>query len=562
MTRSRTSRVVATATALVGALALTACGANDQPQQGAADQAKAERGGVLRILGESQSLNFDPAKSSSLPITSLALVHRRLTGWLNEPGQDAKVVPDLGDTGKTDDGGKTWTFTLKEGLKYADGTPIKADDVKWGVERSYAPAFSGGLGYHKQLIEGGSDYRGPFEGQRLDSIKVPDDRTIVFTLSRPYGDWPWVASTPAFAPVPSGKGAEADYSDHAVASGPYKVEKYQKGVEARLVRNENWDSATDELRGGLPDEILFQLGQDTSVISQRLTADSGDDRFAFGSSFVSPAQLAQLAGNPSAKQRLVTSKTGALAYLALNTQKAPFDNPKVRQAVQYAVDKTSYQIASAGNAELAGDVATTLITQGIAGREQFDLYQTKPSGDPEKAKSLLAEAGFPNGISGLEFLVSQTNNYPEKAEAVQAALVKAGIQSEIRVLESDAYTAESRADNPNYALTLSSWQPDFPSANANIQPLFDSKEIGQGGYNLSRYSNPEVDQLIAAAQATVDPVEAGKKWVELDRKILADSPVVPLIYTRNSFLHGSKVADFRIADFPAYPNYARVGLLK
>ncbi|MEJ2855679.1 MULTISPECIES: ABC transporter substrate-binding protein [unclassified Saccharothrix] len=556
MTRRRLAVAV-----LTSALALSACGANDKPQTNA--DTAAARGGTLRILSDGQTVNYDPAKSSSLAITSLGLVHRRLTAWHNKPGEQAKVVPDLADTGKTTDGGKTWTFTLQEGLKFSDGTPITSEDVKWGVQRSFAPAFSGGLGYHKQLIEGGDTYRGPFEGAELKGIETPDPRTIKFTLVRPYGDWPWVVSTPAFAPVPKGKGAEADYAEHPVASGPYQLAEYQKGVKARLTRNPNWDQAKDQVRAALPDEIVWQLGQDASVISQRLVADAGDDKAAFGSSFVSAAQLAQLANNTSAKERVVTSKSGALAYLALNTEKAPLNNPKVREAFQYAVDKAAFQIASAGTPALAGDVATTLITEGIAGREKFDLYPAQPSGDPEKAKKLLAEAGFPTGLSGLDFVVSKSNNGPDKAQAIQAGLARAGIQTTIRTLDGDAYTEEtSGAAAAKFDLTLASWQPDFPSANANIQPLFQSSEIGGGGYNLSRYRNAEVDALIGEAQATVDPAEAGKKWAALDKKILQDSPVVPLIYTRNSFLRGSKVANLFIADFPAYPNYLQVGLSK
>jgi len=549
------------AVVLLGALGVSACGANDQKPSGGT--AKAEKGGTLRILSESRTINFDPAKSQSLAIATLGLVHRRLTGWQNAVGQPVKVVPDLADTGKTTDNGRTWTFTLQDGLKFSDGTPITSADVKWGVERSFAPAFGGGLGYHKALLVGGSDYKGPFEGKELDSIETPDPKTITFKLSRPYGDWPWVASTPAFAPVPKGKGAEADYAEHAVASGPYQIAGYQKGVEAKLSRNTHWEAAKDQVRAGLPDEVVIQLGQDASVVSQRLAADSGDDKFAFGSSFVSPAQLAQLQANPSAKSRVVTSKSGAVSYLALNTQKAPLDNVKVRQAFQYAVNKAAYQVASAGTAALAGDTASTLITQGIEGREQFDLYPAKPEGDPDKAKQLLAEAGLPNGLDNLQLVLNKSNNQTDKAEAIQAALAKANIKVNIRSLEEDAYETETNLSaNPTYDITLSSWQPDFPSANANIQPLFASSEIGNGGYNLSRYSNPEVDKLIEEAQSTVDPAEAGKKWAAIDKRILQDSPVVPLIYTRNSFIHGSKVGDFFIADFPAYPNYLQVGLTK
>ncbi|MFE5565884.1 ABC transporter substrate-binding protein [Amycolatopsis japonica] len=541
---------------------LTACGANDKPAQTGGE---VKPGGTVRLLNDSATQQYDPAKSGSLVVTALGLVHRRLTSWKVAPGQDTTIIPDLAtDTGRPTEGGKTWTFTLKDNVKYSDGSPIKSQDIKWGLERTYAAAFSGGLTYHKDLLSPGLAYKGPFEGgKELDSIETPDDKTIVFHLARPYGDWNWIASTPAFSPVPKGKGQEADYGNHPVASGPYVLEKYERGKEARLVRNPHWDRATDDTRKANPDTIVFQLGQDTSVISKRLIEDSGDDQSAFSIPFASPAQLAQIQANPSAKSRVVTSESGALAYLTLNTQRGKLVDPKVRQAFQYAVDKAAYQVASAGNAQLAGDIATTLITPGLQGREQFDLYPAPPSGDPEKAKKLLAEAGLPNGLDGLVLATRNENSYPEKAAAIQAALARANIKITIKALDEDTYTSEVDTKGiSDYDLTLTSWQPDIPSANANIQPLFQSTEIGNGGVNESRYDNPEVDRLITEAQATLDPAEAGKKWAALDKKILSDSPVVPLIYTRNSFLHGSKFGNVVIGRFPAYPDYRQFGLIQ
>ncbi|MFD9889388.1 ABC transporter substrate-binding protein [Amycolatopsis sp. NPDC059027] len=548
--------------AVVAATALTACGANDQPS-GQAGSVK--QGGTIYLLSDAPSQQYDPAKSSNLVVSALSFVHRRLTSWKVAPGQDTTIVPDLAtDTGTPSEGGKTWTFTLKDNLKYSDGTPIRAEDVKWGLERSFAAPFSGGLSYHKDLLSPGLAYKGPFDGgKELDTIQTPNDKTIVFHLSRPYGDWNWVASTPAFAPVPKGKGAEPNYGDHPITSGPYQVEKYERGKEARLVRNPNWDRKSDDTRQANPDTIVTQLGQDTTVISKRLIDDSGNDQAAFGLSFASPAQLAQIQASASAKSRLVTSESGALAYLSLNTQRGKLTDPKVRKAFQYAVDKAAYQVASAGSARLAGDIATTLITPGIAGREQFDLYPAKPEGDPEKAKQLLAEAGLPNGLDGLVLATKNENSFPEKAAAIQASLARAGIKITIKALDEDTYTSEVDTKGlSDFDLTLTSWQPDIPSANANIQPLFQSTEIGNGGYNESRYNNPEVDRLITEAQATIDPAAAAKKWVELDKKILADSAVVPLIYTRNSFLHGSKFGNVVIGRFPAYADHRQFGLIQ
>ena len=556
-------RLVAAAGATTGAGALlAACNANNTGA-GSGSGSTNTPGGTLYVLVDNSSYHFDPAKSSSLATTILGLVHRRLTTWNIETGKDATVLPDLAtDTGRTTDGGKTWTFTLRDNLVLSDGTPITAQTIKWGVERSFAAAFSGGLGYHKSLLAGGSSYTGPFSGASLASIETPDDKTIVFHLVRPYGDWPWIVSTPAFAPVPVGKGTDASFDQKPITSGPYQISAYNSGVSATLTRNPHWTAAADPVRTALPDSVVLQLAQDDSVISQRLIADSGNDQYAISYSFVAPAQLAQVQGNASARSRVVTSDAGSIIYLALNTQKGPLANPAVRQAFQYAVDRTAFQVASAGTVALAGPVATTLITPGIAGREVYDLYPTAPAGDPAKARQLLAQAGFPNGLPTLDFVVSTENNFADKAQAVAAALTKAGIQTKLRTLDYDTWYAEVTANQVSYDLTLASWQPDFPSPNANIEPLYASSEIGGGGYNLSRYANPEVDQLIEAAQATVDPAQAGQKWAAVDKRIMQDAPIVPLIYARNSFLHGSKVDNFFVADFPSYPNYLKIGLAK
>lgn len=550
--------VAGTATG-VGVL-LTACNANPS-QASAAAGTTTKPGGTLYALYDGSNTHFDPAQSQSLATTTSGLVHRRLTAWDLPVGQVAKVAPDLAtDTGRSSDNGTTWTYTLKDGLAFSDGSPITSADVKWGIERTFDPAFSLGLSYHKTLLAGGDTYTGPFSGKSLDSIETPDTKTIVFHLTRPYGDWPWIASLVTLSPVPHGKGTDATYDHNPITSGPYQVSTYQSGVQIVLTRNPHWNRATDQVRLGLPDKIVVQMSQDDSVISQRLVADSGNDQASFGESFVDPAQLAQVQGNPAAKARVVTSQAGAVAFLAMNTQRGVFTDVAVRKAFQYAVSRTSFQVATAGAAALAGPVATTLITPGIAGREVYDLYPTGADGDPDKAKQMLAAAGHANGISGLTLLVSTANNGAALAQSVAAALARAGIAVTLHPLDDQTFYSTVTANTVDYDLTLASWQPDFPSANANIQPLYQSSQIGNGGFNLARYSNTEVDGMIEDAQATVDPVAAGKKWAAVDKRIMQDAPIVPLIYTRNSFLHGSKVDNFEVPSFPAYPNYLKLGV--
>ncbi|TDD20406.1 ABC transporter substrate-binding protein [Kribbella turkmenica] len=554
----RITRAVAVAAAL--ALAVAACNANNQSTPGGGTTAAAEAGGTFHVLSTSKEISLDPAKSQNLGTSTIHLVLRGLTSWKTSPDKAAELVPDLAtDTGQVTDGGKTWTYELKPGLKYADGSPIVAADIKYGIERSFAPELSGGLGYHKSLLVGGDKYSGPYKGAQLASVETPDDSTIVFRLNKPFGDWPWVVSMPAFSPVP--KAADKDpahYGEDPVASGPYQVKSYAPGSKLELERNPNWDKATDEARTGLPDAIVLDMGLQPDVVNQRLIADAGDDKFAASTGVSVPAALIPtVTGNPAVKSRVATSPSGALQYLAMNTKRPALANPEVRKAIQYAVDKQAVQVAE-GGPEYGGEIATTLITPGIEGYEKYDLYPAPPQGDPEKAKSMLAAAG----VSNLN-LVMVAENLPTNlavAQAIQQGLKRAGITVSIRPLDYEPLTDLVTGNKPDFDLTVSSWLPDFPSALGNIQPLFASSEAGNGGYNMSRYSNPAVDTAIAAATAEPDRSTAAGQWTAIDKQIMADSPVVPLIYARNAFLHGSKVQNFFLPPYPPYPNVLTVGL--
>jgi peptide/nickel transport system substrate-binding protein len=554
----RTTRAVAAAAVL--ALAVTACNANNKSGPTAGSTAAAEQGGILHLLSTSKEISLDPAKSQNLGTSTIHLVLRGLTSWKTSPDKAAEIVPDLAtDTGKASDGGKTWTYTLKPGLKYADGSPIVAADIKYGVERSFAPELSGGLGYHKALLVGGDKYTGPYKGKELASIETPDDSTIVFKLSKSFGDWPWIVSMPAFSPVP--KKADTDpahYGEKPVASGPYQVKSYAPGSKLELERNPNWDKASDPARTGLPDSIVFDMGLQADVVNQRLIADSGDDKFAATTGTSVPAALIpRVTGDPAVKARLATSPSGALEYLAMNNKRPGLANPAVRKAIQYAVDKQAVQVAE-GGPEYGGEIATTLITPGMDGYSKFDLYPAPPAGDPEKAKSMLAAAGVKN----LSLVIAADADNTKSAEAIQQGLKRAGITVTIKPYDSATLTDVVTGPKGDYDLAVSSWLPDFPSAIGNIQPLFASSEIGNGGYNLSRYSNPKVDSAIAAATGEADPAKAAAQWGALDKQILADSPLVPLIYARNAFLHGSKVQNFYLPPYPPYPNTLIVGLSK
>jgi peptide/nickel transport system substrate-binding protein len=408
------------------------------------------------------------------------------------------------------------------------------------------------------LLVGGEKYQGPFDGKQLDSIQTPDDRTIVFQLNKSSGDWPWIASMPAFAPVPKKDENIQHYGDNPMASGPYQVSSLKQGSTLVLKRNPHWDRGTDPVRTAQPDTIVYTMGLDPTVINQRLIADQGKDRNAVSSANVPAALLPKVLGNPSVAERLATSPSGALSYLSINVTHPPLNNLQVRQALEYAVNKKAVQVA-AGGAKIGGELASTLITPGIPGYQSYDKYPAEETGDLAKAKSLLSQAGHASGIS-LTLLTQNDSIHLAEAQAVQSGLTAAGINVRLKPEDSDSFYADAGAAKGDYDLVLLGWLPDYPSATGNIAPLFDSSQIGNGNYNSSHYSNPAVDKLIAQASAETDQATAQALWGQADRMIMADAPVVPLLYARNAFLRGSAVANFFAPPYPPYADMLVVGL--
>jgi peptide/nickel transport system substrate-binding protein len=535
---------LAAAAIAAAALLLTGCSSNTP------STSSSSGGGTLTILTPATTISLDPASSQNLATTTLGLLDRRLTTWEVQPGKDAKVVPDLAtDTGVSSNGGKTWTYTLKSGLKFSNGTPITSQDVKYGIERSFSNQLQGGLSYHKTLLVGGDAYHGPFDGQSLASIETPNDKTIVFQLNTAFGDWPWIVSMPAFSPVLESNGNPATYAKAPITTGPYKVQKIQDGTSLTLVRNSYWSKSTDKARTASADKVVFLESQNQSTAVQNLIGDSGQFTNAFDAQYLGASDLVSVNASADAKKRVATSAAGPIQYLAINTKRV--SNLDVRKALEYAVDKKSYLIASGG--AQAGTLASTLITPGIAGRVDYNLYKAPAGGDVAKAKSLLSQAG----VSSLKLTLLTQNDSASlaQAQAIQQGLKRVGITVTLRPEDANTFYTDAGADNPTFDLAMFGWQPDFPSANANISPLFESSQIGNGNFNVSQYDSPAVDSAITKAQAEIDPQKAQQEWAAVDKQIMADAPIVPLIYAKQSFLRGSGVGNFFIPSFPAYPDY-------
>ncbi|MFF4351783.1 ABC transporter substrate-binding protein [Streptomyces sp. NPDC001530] len=564
-----TRRVAAVSVSLVVAAGAAACGPKDNDAKDAGGDSKPQKGGTLTVLNASPQEDFDPARlytsgGGNVP----SLVFRTLTTRNRESGAaGAEVVPDLAtDTGRPSKNATVWTYTLKKGLKYEDGTPITSADIKYGIERSFAAELSGGAPYLRDWLIGGADYQGPYKDKKgLDSIETPDDLTIVFHLDKPEGEFPYLATQTQFAPVPKAKDTGTKYEEHPVSSGPYKVVKNENdGERLTLERNTYWSAATDAERKAYPDKIDVRSGLDSSVINQRLSASQGADATAVTTDTnLGPAELAKVTGDKELASRVGTGHFGYTNYIAFNPKVKPFDNPKVRQAISYAIDRTSV-INAAGGSSLAEAATTYLPNQKSFGYTPYDHFPAGKSGNPAKAKELLTEAGYKNGLT-VTLTHSNDKDFetsPEIATAIQDALKKAGITVKLQGLEINDYKDKIHSVKTEPGFFLAHWGADWPSGGPFLAPIFDGRQIVQDGanFNTGFLNDKSVNEEIDAINKLTDLDEAAKRWGALDKKIGEQALTVPLFHPVYKRLYGSAVKNIVISDWTGVLDISQVAV--
>ncbi|MBB5630657.1 ABC transporter substrate-binding protein [Sphaerisporangium krabiense] len=522
------------------AIAVSACGGGGAPASsgGTAATGAAGKGGTLTILSNQDFSHLDPARNWTMPHMDfgIRLLYRTLTTFKAEPGAGGtRIVPDLAtDLGTPSQGGKVWTFTLKSGLKYEDGTPIVADDVKYNVERSFAPELPGGPNYAQLYLADAEGYKGPLKGERLKSIETPDEKTIVFRLKRPVAEFSYTVTLPTFAPVPKTKEAGEQYDNRPFSSGPYKIQSYDRGKELVLVRNANWDPATDPVRKAYPDKIVMKQGLRQSVIDDRLIDSRGEDATAVTYSDVTAASLAKVLPRPEVKARMVGEISGCTDMIGFNTAKAPFDDPRMRQAVHFALDKQALQTAQ-GGPDMA-EIATSYLPPALSGGRAQDVYGLPPTGDVEKAKALL-------GGRTLDVAMTVSTGEKSLGEAVQSSLKRAGINVTLNPVDPSVYydTIGDTAKSPE--MFTYGWCPDYPSGATFLPMLFDGRTIVEKGNsgNVWQFKDKAVEARIDEIQAMTDTGAAATAWAELDRRIMRSSPAVPTLWDKKPLLVGTGV---------------------
>ncbi|MCG7527367.1 ABC transporter substrate-binding protein [Streptomyces sp. OfavH-34-F] len=506
-----------------------------------------EKGGTLKLEMSDEPDSLDPGNTYYGWVQNFARLYgRTLTTFKPAAGKEGlEIVPDLAESlGKPSADAKTWTYTLKKGLKFEDGSPITSKDVKYAIERSnFAPeALSNGPTYFKAHLVGGDKYKGPYKDKNPDgiaSIETPDDHTIVFKLKDAFADFDYLATFSQTAPVPAAKDKGADYVKNIVSSGPYKFESYEEGRGATLVRNDQWDPKTDPIRPALPNKVTvrFKVKQETvdsNLIADNITVDGAGTG-------VAPATQPDVLTKPNLKKQTDNSYAGATSYIGLNVNVKPFDNIHCRKAVQWGIDKASVQAAQGGDPK--GDVATTLLPPTVNGYTKFDLYESAGhKGDEAKAKDELKQCGHPNGF---DTKISARSDRPAEmamVTAVQASLKKIGVNAEIKSYPAGKYFSNF-AGNPSYVhsnklgMIMSAWGADWPTGFGFLDQIINGSAIKpSGGNNVQELDDPTINKMLNEGIANTDDAARAKTWGEVDKAVAENASVVPLIYRKNLLL--------------------------
>jgi peptide/nickel transport system substrate-binding protein len=533
-----------------------------------------KKGGTLKMANNSDIDSFDPARSYYAWAWNFEKSYyaRTLVTNTPKPGKDAVLLqPDLAQAMPEISADKlTYTFKLKSGLKFEDGTPITSKDVKYGIERIFAQdVLSGGPTYLVSFLDQGQNYPGPYKDTDpnklgLKSVTTPDDSTIVFKLQKPFGDFSYLLSMPGAGPVPKAHDTGEKYANKPISSGPYKFQSIELGKKAVLVRNPNWDPSTDPIRKALPDEIDLALQLDPNEIDSQLMDGTLD--IDTGQVGVQQAAQAKILLQPDLKKNADAPVTGFIRYFAISTKVPPFDNIHCRLAVQYAADKGALQTAR-GGADAGGAIATNMLPPNILGHDDnLDPFNTK-SGKPQvdKAKAELQQCGKPNGFKTV-IAARNKGKEPKSAEALQQALGQVGIQATLDVSDASAYFRSTVGSPSNvhakgYGIMTVGWGADFPTPYGFLQVLVDGRAIQpSGNNNYSELNDPEINSLIDQARAEPDAKKAAAIWAQINSKVMDTGTQLPFVYDKALNYRNPKMTNVFVDPYFGMYNFSALGV--
>ena len=517
-------------------------------------------GGTLRVVSADVD-SLDPQRSYLPGVWNLMRLYTRtLVTYASARGRTGELVPDLAtDLGKPSKDGRSWTFTLRKGLKFENGRPITSRDVKYGIERSFASdVVVGGPTYVVDLLDDPANpYPGPYQDPTrnhlgLSTIQTPDDATIVFKLRSPQPDFPYVMALPSSSPVPAASDTRAKYGLDPVSSGPYAITSVDPVAGIVLDRNKQWDPTTDKVRTALPDRIVVRTGLSGLERDQALLAGSADVDIS-GAGVQTPT-TARTTGDDGAalRQRIDDVTTGAVRMLALPTTVAPLDDPHCRAAVAAALDRRALQGLLGGAADAVR--SSELWPHGLPGGPS----EPDPRPDPTAARAALKACGKPHGFSTVLAVVDAPATV-DLAHGVAEQLGRVGITVKVQPLDASTFYAIDVGKPANvvkqgYGMVLTTWTADFPTPGSFLAPLLDDRAHRKvGNTDYAQLNDPTIDALIDKARAAGDAGTARARWRDVAAAARATSAYLPLAETRVQLVAGERLRNGLV--MPPYGGY-------
>lgn len=534
----------------------------------------AEKGGTLKFANSGDWDSLDPADTYyGYSWNFIRNYGRSLVVFKAAPGAEgAKLVPDLAEAlGVPSDDAKTWTYKIRAGLKYEDGTPITSKDVKYGVLRSLdKDVFPNGPTYFNDFLAVEKDYKGPYKSKGVETkaIETPDDLTIVFHLKQAFSGMDYFAQLPATIPVPAAKDTGAKYKERVFSSGPYKFDKNNLGKDFSMVRNENYDPATDPDSGrkALPDTITVALNVNSDDIDNRL--QSGDLDVGIEGSGVGPAAQGKILSDEKLKANSDSAAIARLWYTAINMDVAPLDNIECRKAILFGVDKTGYQRAYGG--ATGGDIATNMMPPLIPGFRKIDLYnvEAKPEGDIEKAKEALKACGKPDGFETNISFRAERPKEKATAESLQQSLQAIGVKATLKPFPAADYY-KLYAGKPDYAkanglgMIIAGWGADWPDGFGFLSQIVDSRVIRPAGGNTNLgIKVPEVDALLDKALKETDVAAREPLWGDIDEAVMKSGLALPGLWAKGLLYRPEHLTNVFVNDGFGMYDYVAMGTTK
>ena len=367
--------------------------------------------------------------------------------------------PRIAESYEISDDGLDYTFHLRDDVTFHDGTPVTADDVVFSIELYKA-----------------SEYQGS-QISMLSSVEATDEHTVVCHLDAPYSPFLQGICSPMIASKAYYESSEDDFVNNPIGTGPYKFVSRAKGSNIKLEANEDYYRGAPEIK-----EVTFEVIPDSST--KAIALQTGEVNFAEIDSATKP----QLEANPAIT--IAEVPTSAFYYIAMNTEKEPFNDVKVRQAINYAIDRDNLvAVCYDGEAE---------VNSNICAKERFGYSddQFQYTYDPEKAKELLAEAGIETPYDLGEILVAE--KYSNLATVIQNDLKAVGLDVTISVKEFNSYISDLQ--NGSYGITALNMTLEGDTQ--TLEMAFTSDYIGIA--NNARYSDEEMDKLFEQARTETD----------------------------------------------------------